>query len=261
VRKQLGLALRGPRMAQPWVDQSEAPAVAQLQLRFHIRSDVPVNNPALALEEPDVMRIEFDGQPVSNARTGWWTDEAIATIALPSFAAGDHQLLITIPFTRKTNLEWCYLLGDFGVTVAGRDAKIIAPVHELAFGDWTRQDLPFYGGNVTYHCQLIGNGRETILAVPKFKSPLLSVDLSNKPAGKIAFAPFELSLGKIKGTHALDITAYGNRVNTFGAVHNADEKLNWFGPAAWRQTGASWSYEYQLRPMGILAAPVHRTAR
>ena len=43
---------------------------------------------------------------------------------------------------------------------------------------------------------------------------------------------------------------------SFGAVHNADENLKWFGPGAWRQTGVNWSYEYQLRRMGILAAPI-----
>jgi hypothetical protein len=25
-------------------------------------------------------------------------------------------------------------------------------VRALAFGGWTRQGLPFYAGNVTYHC-------------------------------------------------------------------------------------------------------------
>ena len=63
-------------------------------------------------------------------------------------------------------------------------------------------------------------------------------------------APF-----RYKVAHRLDVTAYGNRVNAFGAVHNANEKLTWFGPQAWRQTGAAWAYEYQLRPMGVLVAP------
>jgi hypothetical protein len=204
------------------------------------------------------VKIQLDAEDVSNRPTGWWVDESIATIALPAFTAGAHELLLTIPFTRKTNLEWCYLLGDFGVAVAGRAARIIAPVRELAFGDWTRKGLPFYAGNVTYRCVVDGDDRPLTVAAAKFRAPLLSVNVDGKPAGKIAFAPFELNIGRSRRRRSLEITAFGNRVNTFGAVHNANEKLNWFGPAAWRQTGASWSYEYQLRPMGILSAPIIR---
>ena len=261
VRQSLNLPLRGGRMAQPWVDQSEAPVVALLQLRFSIRSEVTVDQPSLAIEAPETVKIHFDADEVSNRPTGWWIDESIATVALPALAADVHELLLTIPFTRKTNLEWCYLLGDFGVAIAGRSARIIAPVRELAFGDWTRQGLPFYAGNVTYRCVIDGDDRDLTLAVPKFRAPLLSVNVDDKPAGKIAFAPFELTIGRSRQRRSLEITAFGNRVNTFGAVHNANEKLNWFGPAAWRQTGASWACEYQLRRMGVLAAPILRVVR
>jgi hypothetical protein len=169
---------------------------------------------------------------------------------------------LTIPFTRKTNIEACYLLGDFGVAVNGREARMVAPVRTLSFGDWTSQGLPFYGGNVTYHCTLAGDdGGEMQIECAKFKSPLLSIDLDGRPAGKIAFAPFQLDLGQVApGEHRLDITAFGNRVNTFGPVHNANEKLTWIGPAAWRQTGGNFSYEYQLKRTGILAAPIVRVA-
>jgi len=95
-----------------------------------------------------------------------------------------------------------------------------------------------------------------VIQIPKFKAPLLSLDLEASNVGKIAFAPFELDLGKLRGIRQLDITAYGNRVNAFGAVHNANKNLTWFGPPAWRSTGADWSCGYQLRPMGILAQPI-----
>lgn len=261
VRQQLKLPLRGGRIAQPWTDTEPAPVVARLQLRFTIDSDVDVQSPSLALEDAQTTKIELDGRAVPCEVTGWWVDEAIKTVRLPSISTGRHELVLTIPFTRKTNVEWCYLLGDFGVAVRGRWARITAPVHELAFGDWTHQGLPFYAGNVTYHCTIEGDGSDVLIEVAKFKNPLLAVELDGKPAGKIAFAPFQLELGKLRGTHKLDITAYGNRVNAFGAVHNANEKLTWYGPAAWRQVGNAWAYEYQLRRMGILMAPTVKTAR
>jgi len=148
------------------------------------------------------------------------------------------------------------LLGDFGVVVRGRQARIVAPVRELAFGDWTSQGLPFYAGNVTYHCKVAGDGALLAVQIPAFKAPLLAVTLNGQSAGKIAFAPFQLALGALPtGVHGLDITCYGNRVNTFGALHNANAQTSWFGPSAWRTVGVEWSYAYQLRAMGILTAP------
>ena len=123
----------------------------------------------------------------------------------------------------------------FGIEVRGRHARIVAPVRELAFGDWTRQGLPFYAGNVIYHCTVQGRGAQLAVKAPKFKSPLLSVALDGQTIGKIAFAPFQVEQGVLAdGPHALDITAYGNRINAFGCVHNADERWSWFGPNAWR---------------------------
>jgi hypothetical protein len=238
--------------------------LASLELKFIIRTDVDVPASQLALEDVETVDVRLDGQSVSRGITGWWVDEAFKTIALPPIARGEHELTITIPFTRKTNVEACYLLGDFGVDVSGRDARIVAPVRELAFGDWTHQGLPFYGGNVTYHCVVRGDdadGGDVQLECAKFKNPLLSVDLDGRPAGKIAFAPFQLDLGPLApGEHRLDVTAFGNRANTFGALHNANEKLTWIGPAAWRQAGANFSYEYQFKCTGILAAPIVRAA-
>lgn len=93
------------------------------------------------------------------------------------------------------SVEWCYLLGDFGVDVRGRHAQITAPVRPLAFGDWTRQGLPFYTGKVTYHCTLPGTGRETFLRATGFVAPLLTVLVNGTHAGGIAFAPYELAIG------------------------------------------------------------------
>ena len=246
-------------MAQPWTDTAPAPTLAQVQLKYIIQTEVEVAAPALAVEDAAAISVRLDGHVVAGNVTGWWVDEAIQTIPLPLLSPGEHELLLTIPFSRRTNLEPCYLLGDFGVHVSGRHARLVAPVRQLTFGDWTHQGLPFYAGNVTYHCTFNGADKATLIEIAKFKSPLLSVDLNGKPAGKIAFAPFQLELGQLSGDHALDITAFGNRVNTFGALHNANDKLTWFGPPAWRQTGVNWSYEYQFRPMGILAAPIVKT--
>lgn len=279
-RKQLGLPNRSGDIAQPWSDARPAPVLAPVSLRFTIECDVPVARPLLALENAAVTAVTLDGKIVTAKPAGWWVDESLQTVRLPALGKGRHTLVLTVPFSRKTNLEWCYLLGDFGVALAGRHARIIAPVRRLSFGDFTCQGLPFYTGNVTYHgtLQAVGeplslqlawkrglishrqytSDRQRTFALPLTRVPLVGVNLEGKPVGQIAFAPFLLELGRVqKGQHSLDLTCYGHRFNAFGSLHNLNHDNFWVQacPGAWRSTGVHWSYEYQLKPMGLLSAP------
>jgi hypothetical protein len=93
--------------------------------------------------------------------------------------------------------------------------------------------------------------------VPHFKATLLSVQLDGQAAGPIAFSPYCCELGQLSHEeHHLDITAFGNRVNAFGCIHNANHQMEWIGPNAWRTIDNEWSYEYQLKKMGILSDPI-----
>ncbi|MDB5056948.1 MAG: hypothetical protein JWO59_420, partial [Chloroflexi bacterium] len=255
LRTRLRYPLKMDAITQPWTQKTPT-THHTVSLRFRIQADVAVAVPLLALEDAEAVTIFLDGMPIPSRRTGWWVDEAIDTVGLPDVGAGTHELLLTLPYGPQTNLEWCYLLGDFGVEVYGRHARIVEPVRELAFGDWTRQRLPFYAGNVTYHCAVGGQDRRMALRVPDFKAPLLTVSVDGVRAGTVAFAPFRLDLGTVlPGHHELALTAYGNRVNAFGPLHNANPHWTWFGPSAWRTGGDDWAYEYQLKPMGVLTAP------
>lgn len=255
-RWRFGLPLRTGRAVQPWAEVEPASVVCTLQLRFTIESDVDVVAPELALENPTAVRVRFDGVDVPATPIGWWVDEAIERIALPAITRGTHSLEVSIPLTRKTDVEACYLLGDFGVRVAGSHARLIEPVRTLAWGDWTHQGLPFYAGDVTYHATIAGGCPQRVV-FPKFANPLLSVALDGTTVGKIAFAPFRVEIDAgVSGERRLDITAFGNRANCFGPLHHADENLKWIGPAAWRSTGAMWQDEYVFKPMGVLAAPI-----
>lgn len=256
IRERLELPEVTGSIAQPWTDKEPCVVKAQVQVLFEIESTIDVPASRLAIEDPDTLKITLDGVEVPHKDDGWWVDEAIRTVPMPPIPAGRHELIIEVPFHRKTNLEWCYLLGDFGVKVCGRTAKIVEPVRKLHFGDICGQGLPFYTGNIVYRCPLTG-GRETAIEVPWFGAPLLSVCLDGKPAGKIAFPPYRLDLGCLaEGERLLEITSFGNRANAFGPVHNCDPHLSWHGPHCWRTAGTQWSDEYQLKPTGILVAPI-----
>jgi hypothetical protein len=253
----LGIKPREGHIAQPWSDTTPFPVLGDVGLRFRIRCEVAVTAPRLAMEDCAGAMITVDGRAVANRDAGWYVDEDIRQVALPDLSVGEHLVEVVRPYTRKSGLEWHYLLGDFGVRIAGRGAVITAPVRQLAFGDWCSQGLPFYGGNVTYRVALHADGAALRVALPHIGGPLAKLSLDGQDAGRIWLPPWRLELGaQAAGRHDLAITVFGNRRNSFGAVHCHCAGWRWWGPGSWRTTGDQWAYEYELRPMGLLTAPV-----
>lgn len=256
VRAALGYPADGGNVAQPWTMPQE-PYEHRVELRYTLSSQIPVRGCKLAMEHPERAEIRLNGQPVPTEADGWYVDPCIGTLPLPVLSAGENLLSVTLPYNSTSSLEWCYVLGLFGVHVSGDRARLTALPQsaELGFADLTAQGFPFYAGNFTYTCELEVEEGDYELAVTKFRCPVLSVRIDGREAGDIAFAPYRVPLGHLKGRHVLHITAYGNRINAFGPVHCCDETVTWWGPDSWRKEGDAFSYEYQLRRTGILSAP------
>jgi hypothetical protein len=259
LRTELGWPLRTGRAAQPWVEKDET-TPHTLRLRFYVTCEEETAGTELALEKAAQAEILLNGRAVTAVAArpqGWYVDKAIERVALPVLQKGRNCLEVALPFGRKTDVEAMYLLGDFGVQVAGREACLTGPVRELAFGDITRQGLPFYGGNVTYHLPSVTlPGEGCSIVASGYAGALLTVASDGEQLGQIVLSPYRLDLDLPPGPHVLDITCFGTRVNTFGQVHKVDRQHPiWWGPDSWRTTGEDWTYEYRLWEQGILKAP------
>ena len=254
-REAVGYSERGGHVIQPWCLDEEIPS-HKITLRFRINSDIDYYGAELAAEDMETLAIRFNGKEVSSKVTGWYTDKDIKTAALPEIRKGENILEIDVPFGTRTNTEWCYILGSFGVEVNGRNKKLIALPEKLAFGSILNQGLPFYGGNITYHLEAESNGALQIEAT-NYKGTLISVAIDGEEKGKIVYPPYVLLADGLKaGSHKIDITLFGNRYNAFGPVHLCNDKESWHGPGAWRSSGCAWCYEYVLRTVGILNSPI-----
>lgn len=254
-REELGYPLRKKEVAQPWVVPDE-PITHHLRLKFTVHSEMEIKAPQLALEKAESVEISVNGCPVDNASVGWFVDESIKKVQLPDLPAGDSVIELTLPFGRRSNVEWCYLLGDFGVRVQGAEKTVIPPVRRLGFGDWTTQGLPFYCGNVTYKIPVRVEKDTLTIRVPQYRGSVLGMEMDGVRQGDMAYAPYEYTFANFQpGEHEVGITVYGNRVNGFGCVHNCDDSTSWFGPDCWRSEGVRWCYEYRLRKSGLLVSP------
>ncbi len=244
------------RMAQPWILPKYKGEAHSVKLRFSIQSEIDVDNIHLALEKPETAQIDFNGNMIDPHTDSWFTDKAIQIIALGHLPKGRSVLTVEYPFVPKTQLEWMYLLGDFGVRVSGQITTITPLPEKLTWCDWTTQGLPFYAGNVTYKIPFRANAGNYAVDVSQFRSPLLTLELHHKSCGHIAFAPYRKNFQlDSDGEQLLSITAFGSRINSFGQLHLADDSYFWFGPPAWRSQGTSWTDTYRLTPCGILMEP------
>ena len=154
---------------------------------------------------------------------------------------------------KGNTVEWCYLLGDFGVRIEGRVGVVTAPVRTLSFGNIVPQGLPFYGGNITYHLPVSIGANGAVVHIPHYRGALVAVEKDGKRLGETTFAPYDLEVGQ---AGSIDLVLFGNRVNTFGAVHMVGEDDRFLNPGSWRTQDDGWSEEYVLQKVGILSAPV-----
>ena len=255
-REKLGFPLRSGAVMQPWVIHEPVPE-HKIKLRFTIDSALALDGVSLALEDAEKAQITLNGQAVDNTVTGWYVDKSIKTVELPKIEQGENILDIVLPFGKRTNVEWCYLLGDFGVEVRGRLKKLVKRPDKLAFGSIVNQGLPFYGGCVTYCFGVDCPGGDIKITVPHYDGALTDIFVDGVHAGEIIFPPYELELKNIgAGRHEIAVKLYTNRRNAFGTVHLYERKCHWIGPDAWRTSGCKWSYEYVLRNVGVESAPV-----
>lgn len=254
VRKELSIPFRRKEVTQPYLIAPDVPT-HRLRLRFVIPSEVEVPQVYLALEDRKETDIWFNGEKVEEEAEGWFVDHCIEKVALPGLKKGENILELEVPIGRRTNLEYYYLLGDFGVRVNGTVKTVTAPVRRLGFGDITSQGLPFYTGNILYHFRVHTEGGLKI-RVPRYRGGLLKVYADGEEAGCVAFSPYQINLDNLApGDHEIVVKLYGTRQNGFGQLHHTPGVWFYQSPNSWRSMGQRWSYEYQFKEAGILRSP------
>lgn len=254
-KEQLGFSTAAVDGAQPWV-VGKVEAKNTITTKMTFVSDIEVENAVLALEDFDESEIIFNGKKIEKISQGYYVDFSITKVNIGKIEKGENTVEVTKPFTVVSNVENMFILGDFGVEVNGTAVKIIEPRKTINIGDVTRQGLPFYGGALTYRFKLNTEKKKTKLRLGVFAASCVVADIDGERVGNISLAPYEADFGELaEGEHTLEIKAYLSRINTFGALHNADGSWSWYGPDGWHTEGEQWSYEYRITPDGLFTAP------
>ena len=262
LREKLHLPMRCESLAQPYIRSKEDVRDHKVRLRAKFVSEVELSDCYLALEEASYCVGILNGEPINMEPQGYYVDPAIATVKLPKIQKGENELCLTYAYGDCTNLEWMYILGEFGVELKGAHATLCQKPEQLYWGDYTRQGFPFYTGNMTYLVKLPEGSRrvadaDTFLQVPYYSGAAVKASINGGEEQMMAFLPYKCKLRDLKELdNILEITCLGNRYNGFGQLHLIGDDFYWLGQNSWRTEGTSWTDTYQVRPMGIFTAPL-----
>ena len=255
VRERLGFP--NIQSVQPWVMPAAKPENV-LTLKATVTSDIEYVGALLGVELNEGTEIYFNGEKVTE-KVGYYVDKAITTFRIGTIRPGVNELVVNMPYGHRSVCESMYILGRFGVKLTGVKKTITAMPEKLGFASITEQGFPFYGGNVTYKCGFTGDGKHKYLDIPKYRGFAVTVDIDGKREGIISIPPHRLDLGcPAPGYHSLDITLLGNRMNTFGCLHNSCELTGYYNlssPNGWRTKEYNWCDEYLVRRTGVVSAP------
>lgn len=255
LRTELGWRLRTYTQMQPWAAGPCTPT-HKLRLRFCVRSEYPTDTVKLALEDAQLAEIYLNGIQIQSKSDGWFTDKAISTIPLGTMQSGENHIEVILPYGEQTNIEWCYLLGNFGVCCQGEHRTLVPLQKSLAFHSIVPQGLPHYGGNITYHIPVTLAENRLRIQVPRYDGTAVRVECQGKKA-YIVYPPYCTVLEDLlPGQHTLQLTLLGHRNNCFGPVHMLDAEEPGSHPRTWHTTDEKWTESYQLVPIGIHSPPV-----
>ena len=254
LRAELGWPSRtGDKVTQPWVI-GNIPAEHTAHLRYRVFCTEAIPNVKLAVENPQQTKIWFNGVQVTAQPDGWFCDKSIETLSLGTLQAGENVIEMILPFGRRNGIEWCYLLGEFGVKICGEYREITPKPAFLGFDDVTRQGLAHYGSNITYKFPVTTHGGKLSVTIPHFSGAGIRVQVDGQESW-ILYPPYRAEVTLEAGTHEMKLQLLGNRQNCFGPVHDADPTHIYVNPPTWYTEGNNWTNSYRLRPLGIRSAP------
>jgi len=247
-------------------------------LRFTFDADVRPAAPVyLVVESPEQFEIAVNGQPVTGDDAGWWTDISFRKLDVShAVHAGRNEIMLRGVFTRDTELESIYLIGDFGV--AGRRLREENRLNGQVFDryapdfrvtdlpdrvvdksdsltiDLTAGGLPFFAGRATLRqtVTLPAFGDRAVLEIQNLRAAVAHVQVNGGHAGTVAWPPHrvEISEGLKAGENVVEIELVGTLRNLLGPHHRAGGDLAWTGPNDFRDK-SRWTDDYTLVPFGF----------
>jgi len=246
-----------------WVCRDDLKPGRRIELKFEVYlEERPNSRYRFAAEGLETMELAVNGKMQKVQADEYLLDRSIAVTELQDvLQEGENGIIVSVEYQETSELEMCYLLGDFAVYKSMHGRVIRKKKSELTLGDWTAQGLLHYAGSVVYQYHL-SIPKEKIkgkkmLVMGAFEGACASVRLNGmiyevpwRAAGEIV-----LEEGVLKAENDLEIEIWAGPRNLLGPFHLAGMKPKSINGACFMVSGANHTASYQTVPYGLMQAP------
>lgn len=242
-----------------------------LALRFEVAASLPQADRVQAwviTEDAQAMDSwQVNGRAAPRLPGKWWLDRQFAAFdASGLLRLGRNRLECAVHWRRPvvpgtmiftsdgTELDNCYLVGDFSVTRKGTNAFALAPAAQLPAdpsADLVAAGLPFYAGRVRYVKTVklpeVVKGHRHLLRLPRPAGEGLRVLVNGKPVADLWCEPWEAEVTRhlVAGDNRVEVLLYSSIGNLLGLTHHTPP----WSDIAHRHDG------YALQPLGLGGVP------
>ena len=225
---------------------------------FNIKDRFDYSTIRAVVERPYLWTVAINGTDIKPEAGKWWLDREFAVFNIGGLVKrGDNILSVKVsPMKINAEIEPVYITGDFSVRPAGKGWTIEAPVKTLTAGSWKDQGMPFYSWSVTYVKEFTiekPEGRYRI-KLNKWNGTIAEVSADGKPAGLIAFPPYEWDVTELikPGVNKIEVRVIGSLKNLMGPHFNNPVPGS-VGPGHWRNVkNYPPGKDYQLLDYGLM---------
>jgi len=276
IRNLIGIERRGGEMLQPWYAKKFAnDEYGKLTLTYEFEIEkIPTKDIILAAERPDLNSYKINGEKLT-PNGDFWIDTCMKTMPVSNkiLKEGKNILTVDTMFKRTTNLECCFLVGDFGVK-----AKLLEKNRGVRWGDRgnhydnnkvitdlpkkltleniTDQNLLFYTGVVSYKvtketlkeisASVKKTGGKAYLKVNDYVGSLSKVtSLDGKEKKVLAWEPYTVDVTDLLD-EGFNFCLVCSRKNMFGPLHLNEAVPGAVGPDTFMVGGDGFTNDYVM---------------
>ncbi len=210
----------------------------------------------LALESPEKYAIKVNGKEVKYEDIGYWVDTTFKKISIGKLVKrGRNTIEIAGKTDFETEIESCYIVGDFGVE--NREDKSFALTeesHMLKSGNLVHQGYPFFAGTISLiqTVEILKAKGRAVLEIDGLNTVVATVLVNGKEAGQIFIKPHETEITDLlkAGKNAIEIQLTNSLRNLLGPHHHKAGEPVSVGPGTFSDE-LNWTEAYQFVPLGV----------
>ncbi len=239
---------------QPWVALRKKIFEGRggnIVLRYKFLSDTNRPKSYLVIEDMQKGRVSVNGREITwddEKELGWHWDRSFRMVEITNLVRrGANIVDFSVGYDFLTEVEAAYVVGDFGVKLAGPyEGRIIREKKKLTAGSWVNQGYPFYSGRMVYKSEFdIPEGRKrAFLRILKPSGILFKARINGREAGNILWSPYMLEITRFargRKKNSLELELVSSLQNSWGPLHEREGEDNRY------VSSAAFEHEEQVR--------------